>query len=168
MARSIFQTSVSQDPAKAYEGQVENPESAEIITKVAEAALDSGLGCKQGADDKGCLGVSGATDVTGRGFLGITIYDPSKCPTWPSGVTKPYPIGQLVSILRRGRIWVFVEEAVTPASAPFCRITANGGNTVLGRFRASADGGNAEAMSASRFVTSAGAGGLALLEVNLP
>lgn len=168
MTRSIYQTQVTQGIAKAYEGQVENWAQADIITRAAEAALDAGLGCKQGADDKGCLGVSGAGDVTGKPFLGITIYDPSKYVNWPSGVTKMYPIGQLVSIMRKGRIWVFVEEAVTPASTPYCRIIANGGNNVLGRFRASVDGGNAEAVPASRFWTSAGAGGFALLELNLP
>lgn len=46
--------------------------------------------------------------------------------------------GRTYSILERGRVWVEVEEAVTPASTPFVRLAGTGD---IGGFRASEDGG---------------------------
>ena len=103
--------------------------------------------------------------MTGLPFLGVTIYDPSKDVAWPPGTTVPYPIGQAVSIMRKGRVWVWTEEAVTPASTPYCRYAAGAGGTVIGRFRASADTATAAAVPGARFMTTAGAGSLVLLEI---
>ncbi len=76
------------------------------------------------------------------------------------------------NILRKGTIWLRPEDAVTPASGVFVRITANAGvGTALGAFRGADDGGNTEDLSAvAHWVTSSegGAdGGLAKLEINL-
>ncbi|OHD25173.1 MAG: hypothetical protein A2Y38_06665 [Spirochaetes bacterium GWB1_59_5] len=73
-----------------------------------------------------------------------------------------------VGVLRRGQIWVQVEEAVTPDDAVFVRHTANGPLTKLGIFRTDADGGNAIALTTAKFLTSAATDGLAVLDVNLP
>lgn len=79
---------------------------------------------------------------------------------------------EAANVLRKGTIWVRPEDAVTPASGVFVRITANAGTgTALGAFRGADDGGNSEDIGGfCRWVTSSvgGAkGALAKLEINL-
>lgn len=162
-----IQTSVSADPDVAYEGLVEAPNQADLISRFAEIAINNGLGVCQGTDEKGAKLPGTGTDVTGKGFLGVAVYDPSKMVNWPSGTTAPYPIGQLMTVVRKGRVWVKVEEAVAVTDTPYCRVTA-GGNGV-GSFRKSDPGGSAAvAVPNARWVKGGSTNGLALLEINLP
>ncbi len=83
--------------------------------------------------------------------------------------TEGIPVNKPANILRKGRVLVIVEEAVTPASSVFFRHNAPGAlPEALGRFRTDADAGDATQVTAARFVTSASAGELAILELNLP
>jgi hypothetical protein len=81
-----------------------------------------------------------------------------------------WPARNAVHIMRRGMVYVYVDQAVTPASEPHFRCVTSGSNTVLGAFRADSDSGNALPVprGAARFLNSASAGGLAILEMNLP
>lgn len=74
--------------------------------------------------------------------------------------------GKMFNVLHEGRIYVEVEEAVTPASPVFVRIAAGAGGSQLGAFRASADTATALQASGARFLTSAGAGEFAVLEID--
>ena len=67
------------------------------------------------------------------------------------------------NVLRRGTIYVEVEDAVVKGGAPFVRVVAAGAE-VLGAFRSDADAGDARQLSNARFATSADAGGFAVLE----
>jgi hypothetical protein len=165
---SSIQTSMQNYLSAAYEGQRAPSPGDLVVTKMAQSAIDAGQGVKQGTADEQCDLPSASGDVTGLPNLGIAIYDESLPNAWPPGTSNCYPAGQAVSILRRGRIWVYVEEAVTPASTPYMRYASGAGGSKVGRFRASADTATAAAFPGSRFVTSAGAGALALLEINLP
>ncbi len=69
------------------------------------------------------------------------------------------------NVLHVGRVWVVVEDAVTPASGVFCRRAVDGGFSRLGGFAGSA-GTGLGAVTGARFVTSAGAGELAILELD--
>jgi len=78
-----------------------------------------------------------------------------------------YDSGSMISVGRRGRWLVEVEDAVTPATTPFVRITATG-TEKFGALRSDADGGDAiDASSILRFLDSASAGGLATVEVRI-
>lgn len=72
---------------------------------------------------------------------------------------------RMFNVLHDGRIYVQVEEAVTPASTVFVRVSAGG--LGLGSFRAS-DPGASAALSGTgmRYITSAGINGIAVLEVD--
>lgn len=84
-----------------------------------------------------------------------------------AGVVE-YADTEAVNVVIKGRMWVKVEEAVTPASNVYVRHTASGAN-VPGGFRASADTDKAfQVTSGARYLTSASAGGLAVLELNMP
>lgn len=77
-----------------------------------------------------------------------------------------------VNVLRRGVIWVRVEENVAAEDAAYFRVTANGGNTQLGGWRKSVDNnGSADTAVLAPgcvFRSAATAGNLAKLEINLP
>lgn len=84
--------------------------------------------------------------------------------------TTSYAAGDLVPVLRRGRIWVAPEDAVTPvggADRVFVRVIA--GTGTLGKLRGNPDGTYAAPESIPvpnwRFRTIAGAGAPAILEV---
>lgn len=72
-----------------------------------------------------------------------------------------------MNVLRKGRIYVTVEDAVVKGGLPFVRFVA-GASEQLGSFRSDADGSDAVALPDARYVTSASAGGLAIVEINLP
>lgn len=78
-----------------------------------------------------------------------------------------YPLGSTMSVLRKGRVWVRVEDAVVVGGQPYVRCIAGAGER-LGAFRSDADGSDAGALPGSRYKTSAGAGELAIVEINLP
>ncbi len=79
-----------------------------------------------------------------------------------------YPQYSMVNAVRKGRIWVTVEEAVTSDDSVYLRFKANGTGKDPGQFRKSSDSSKAILVSGARFVTSAGAGELAVVEINLP
>ena len=72
-----------------------------------------------------------------------------------------------MNVLRKGRAYVQVEDAVVKGGLPFVRFVA-GASEQLGAFRSDADTSDAVALPDARFVTSAGAGELAIVEINLP
>ncbi|MCK5318356.1 MAG: hypothetical protein KAJ55_10590 [Anaerolineales bacterium] len=72
-----------------------------------------------------------------------------------------------MSVMRKGRAYVEVEDAVVKGGLPFVRFVAGAGEQ-LGAFRSDADTADAVALPDARFVTSAGAGELAIVEINLP
>lgn len=77
----------------------------------------------------------------------------------------------VVSVLRRGRVWVLVEQDVVVGDDVFVRHTARLTNTQLGGFRTDADTASsvdyAAVLANARFVSAASAGGLAQLEIDL-
>ncbi len=82
------------------------------------------------------------------------------------GATGLLP-GAVLSLLRKGRIWVTVEDGCTVGDRLYVRYSANGGNTQLGACRATDDSGHAiDLTKIGQYVTSASAGGLAMLEVD--
>jgi hypothetical protein len=169
------QTSIQQDPNIAYEGMVSeyNPFGLDILTKIVQTAagISAGRFCAQGTADNQCIIPGAGTDITGAGALGFSVYDPSKPTNWPpSTTTVAYPQGQACAIMRKGRIWLVTEQAVTPADPVFVRYAANS-FSVLGRVRKDNDGGSAAAAlgtANARFCTTqATIGGLVLVEINL-
>lgn len=168
------QTTVTSNPQTAYEGMIDGDQffSSVVITKIANpsAGISAGRGLTyvSGSDTKTDLPAA-STDITDvTKFQGVSVYAPSITGAWPlPSTTGIYQQGQLVNILRRGRIWVYAEEAVAITDTVYCRYSSNGGNTILGRFGNTSDSSHAAAVPTARFVTSTTAAGLVLLEINL-
>lgn len=166
------QTSVSSNPSAAYEGQIDGDAvyQSMIITKIANPSggLSAGRGLVyvSGSDTK-CDLPAASTDITGQGkFQGVAIFNPSIVGSWPTPTTTGiYQQGQLVSILRRGRIWVYVDGAVAITDGVYCRY-ASGTGTVNGRFFNGTDTSSCAQVSNARFLTHTSGAGLVLIEIN--
>lgn len=106
-------------------------------------------------------------------FYGVSVYIQNKMNLYgPQGSAgaAPYIKGDAVAVLTRGRIYVTVENNVTSDSPVYWRQIATLSNPNLGSFRSDSDGGNAILLSNNivRWITSASAGNLAVLEINQP
>jgi len=99
-------------------------------------------------------------------FAGVSVQTNKATPR-ATGIAL-YEADEEFSMLRKGRIWVYAEEAVDPTKAVFLRHTIN--STLLpGDFRTDIDTANAEDISAfARWVSTTTAAGLAMLEINAP
>lgn len=74
---------------------------------------------------------------------------------------------QTVDVLTKGRIWVKVEEAVTPEDDVYWRGVVNG-LLIPGNWGTSSDAGKCTLLAGARFLTSGAAGDLVILEINVP
>jgi len=73
-----------------------------------------------------------------------------------------------LSVIRRGRVYMVTEQAVTPADKVFYRFAAGAGGAAIGRVRKDADTATAEEFAGAAFMGSAGAGEIVAVEVNIP
>jgi len=106
-------------------------------------------------------------------FYGVSIYIQNKMNLYgPQGSAgaAPYIPGDAVSTLTRGRIYVTVNGTVTSDSPVYWQMVPSMANPVRGSFGATADSGNAILLPSNqvRWITSATAGNLAVLEINQP
>lgn len=162
------QTSVSFTPAVAIPGDVKGDFAG--MTRTADVAMQGGLFVTMGAADGGCKLPTVATDITSAlKALGITRSNVARDPNFPSGGTAgyTYQIGDSVEVVSRGQVWVLVEEAVSPADDVYVRFDTGTGSQ-KGAFRTSADSTTAALLAGARFLTTASANGLALVDLNLP
>lgn len=82
----------------------------------------------------------------------------------PIAGTDGYNRGAMVNVLAKGRIWVEVEEAVSPGDAVYVRYVA-GASEKQGIFRKSVDSTDCVKLDNARWVVGASAAGLAVLEL---
>lgn len=106
-------------------------------------------------------------------FYGVSVFIQNKMNLYSvqgSAGAAPYVPGDAIPALTRGRIYVQVENNVTSDSPVYWRIAPTLANPLVGRFRSDDDSGTAILLSNNivRWITSASAGNLAVLEINQP
>jgi hypothetical protein len=165
----MSQTAYSTYQTAAFAGMLADNGDADILSYIneeASAVLPFGIAVMKGTADFGALLPASAGAV----MVGIAAHthqvDPGQAGSTPAGAGIPPKY--LINTLKRGRMYVQVEEAVTPASPVFVRYASGSGGTQKGAFRASADTATAVAWTAARYLTSAAIAGYAVVEVNLP
>jgi len=135
-----------------------------LVSTEASAVIPFGCAvCKGSTDEGGILPV----DANSK-FEGVLIKDDSYAPGSIDLDANGLKPKASLSIRKRGPIWVKVEEAVVKNDPAFFRHTASGGNTQKGAWRKSADTATAVEAQGCYFMTSASAGGLAVLWVDIP
>lgn len=136
----MSQTAYAVDPDLGFRGLLGDPNADSYIIPMANgAAAAQGFGILVKRDAVNPTDQFDIFSATGQDPLGVLVHT--------QAVEDPTLAGDLAvalletaSVLRRGRIWVRVEEAVAPGDSVYFRHTASGGNTELGAFRNDANG----------------------------
>jgi hypothetical protein len=152
--------------AAAREGMLIPSIPHTILSRVAEANLPAGrvVTRTDATTTRGCVLPDATGEITDGDCLGITIFDSNKPYV---SATHEYEQYDAVPVLRSGQIWMMAEDACTEGNAVFVRFVA-GGSEELGRVRSDADTADAVALPNAIFRSSAGAGELIKVELNLP
>jgi hypothetical protein len=158
-----IQSTFVYDRAVGYPGCVVDAVDTVRESRAAGAAVNFGtLVCKRAADDADeCGNPAASADVTAR-VLGVALRDETR------KHTTGYETGDQVTYLRKGRVYVTVESDVVAGAAAYVRFTVEAPDLQLGAFRADVDTDKAVALPGAVFRTTTSAGGLAILELNLP
>jgi hypothetical protein len=149
------------DMAAAVKGGMADAARAnDYITGQSAAAISFGFGLA--ILSTGLVAVPSSTGFT---FVGIARQKHKSTPN--STAVAQYDIGEAISIVRKGRIWVESEQAVNPTLSVFLRHTVNSA-LVPGNFRVDADTAKADQITNAKWVSVTTGAGLAILEVNQP
>lgn len=163
----MSQTSITQNTPKAAPGLIADIGFNDFLSRLAHEAIAFGKFVRLDGEAK-CRLPGEAAHVTGGLRGGFAVRDLAREQTL-AGVTE-YKEFDAVSIMRKGRVWVTVEDAVAVGGAVFIRVTTVGGDTV-GNVRSDADTDmmvdRATQLAGAKFLTDAGAGELAQVEFDL-
>lgn len=163
------QTTVTSVPSQARPGQLVDGRAHDAMTGYVDLAggIAPGLLVTRTAtaDDTGELPDGAATLDTN--VLGVSLHSHKGLVDPASADNEVYEDGCPLPLLRHGVVWVTAENAVTPDDPVYARVASGAGGTQIGAFRTGADTASAVAWTAARFVTSADAGALVQLEVNI-
>ena len=151
-----------QENIPAVKGGLADSAFHDIVGRNAAVAINFGLGLIKTVTE----GLTALPSATGFKFEGVAVQSLKDVPR-ATGIAL-YEIDEEFPVLKKGRIWVYSEQAVNPTLAVFLRHTTTT-TEVPGDFRVDLDTDKADDIStvASWVSTTTGAG-LALLEINVP
>jgi len=165
------QTTYQQYFEQAKAGLIADIRTAVLESFAAENELNFGMATVAGTDPaKQVKKPSAASQV----FRGITVaawtmeQKLTGAPASTADSIGKFVQYDMVPVLRRGLIWVKVVQDVVIDDAAYFVHTEAVNPEYIGYFRKDVDGGNADAVPTGVFRSSALAGALALLEVNIP
>lgn len=158
-----MQTQVDTYMEKGLAGQLADIGPTDIVTRINahSAAVPFAVFVTKGANEGEARLPSASAEVTGLAGLGVVL----RSHTQPQN--EGYAVGDPMAVIKKGRVWVPVENAVAAESAAFVRFAVNT-TEQTGAFRSDADTDKAVALPGAKFVSDAAAGALALLDLNLP
>jgi len=172
-----MQTSYSHAPAASIEGALADSSVKHVDSAILEGAASAGLFVVQGTGDQQARVPASAAQAAQGLQLGFVIYSPTReqirngyngFQGVVSGGAVPFADKETVSVLRRGRIFVKMEDAHTAGDPLFVRVAAGAGGTVLGASRTDADTATAVEVKGAVVRSTGAAGALAIVEINLP
>ncbi len=136
----MVQTSYSINIPIAFQGLIADDGFHDITSYLNSdvVGLSFGIGVVQGATDNTCL----LPTATTQSLLGVTVSNFAYnqfSPTTLTG-TQGIPLLAAAGVMTKGRVYVLPTQDVTPASAVFCQMVANGSTKVAGSFRTDYDG----------------------------
>jgi len=126
-------SSVLTDMAAAFPGMVEEGTIETRVNGEASAEMRFGIAVGQGTLDNEAILLAAVADKQ----VGITAFRQGYVDQLELGTNGLKP-NVTVGVVRKGVVWVIVEEDVTPASAVLIRCIA-AGNEIAGAFRDTAD-----------------------------
>jgi hypothetical protein len=163
------QSSYSQNMSRAVPGMLaDGPHQGfDPVSRIAAAGLAPGILVIEGATSMTAESPDASGDIAATAVAGVVLWNPGKQPSLAAGEVL-YDAGEEVPVLRRGRVWMYTETALSKNAVPFVRYTASGGNTLLGALRNDADTAKAAAATGMLRVIEACTGaGPVLVEVTI-
>jgi hypothetical protein len=160
MSQTDYSNQSESSATKSVKGGLADIGVTNKVTRASASAIDFGVGLA--IANTGLVALPAAASFV---FDGVSIMK-HKAQSNADNLAK-YDAREAISVLRKGRIWVYSEQAVNPTLAVYLRHTANGGNTP-GNFRVDADTAKADQITTAKWVSVTTGAGLAILEVNLP
>lgn len=134
-----------------------------VTNQEASAEIAFGLAFKRGTADDTAKVLTAITEAVD----GISVFEQDFSKPDQLGDTGVKP-NVTFRCIRFGRIIVVAEDNVDPTKGVFVRALANGGNTIIGGFRGTADGVTTIDISAfGKWRSTATAGNPVVLEINL-
>lgn len=154
------------DPAAGLAGGLADSGFTDKVTgKNTAAAVEFGRYVCRGDADGRIKAPALATDVTDEKVLGGIVLRDGLVVNFGIAGNAAYAQNNAVPVLKRGRVWVICDGAVTAGtSGVFVRYAGTG---VKGGIGGTSTGGETAALPRARWLTSAADGGLAQLEINL-
>ena len=166
----MSQTSYTVDPAVGFRGLLADPGADKFAISLANgAAAAQGFGVAVRRDAANPGEQFDVFSATGQAVAGVLVHTQSLQNPSLAGVGGVALLEE-ATVLRKGRVWVPIEEDIAVGDPVFFRHTAGGGGTEIGAFRNDADTASADALPEATWLqggTAAG-DGIALLELNLP
>lgn len=152
----MSQTNYNVNFEKAFEGMLADAGKHDALSRVIEGSdVKIGKAVTFGTDDNQIKKLSAITEKV----AGVVIHKMTE-----EGILEEK---DSVSILRKGRLYVKVEEAVAPGDPVFVRAVVAGAEE-NGAFRKSADSTDCVDLTGkAQYLSSAALGELALVEINL-
>lgn len=163
-----MQLTYSQDMPKGYPGMIADSAVVQDVESKINAAGEVKFGCvvSKGASTELIKHPAAATDITDEKLVrGIVVATKEVENRLASTGIPGYPAKSVVPVMRKGRIWVTSEDAVTEGTSPVHVRYAGTGQA--GAFRASSVTNETAVLPKSKWKTSCGAGELAILEIDL-
>ena len=160
-------TTYVREAARAFAGMLGDSFEPDILSLGNEeaVAVAFGLAVRQGTDgEKEFL----LPSATGQEFAGVLVHTHSQDKPGELATTLGVDAGEVANVLRKGRIFVVVEEAIALTDSVFFRHTSGGGGSQLGAFRTDADTATADQLTQAKWLSVTSAAGIALLDVNYP
>jgi hypothetical protein len=161
------QTSVDDTQGPALSGQLHGFVRGALRSYTSEEDPDTGAELAFGT--LVCLG----TDEDGGMVKATAAALPAGVVVHSHKYAKPQELGDVglksgvtAHVLRKGTVWVVVEEAVDPGDAVRVRLVATSPE-VYGAFRTQADGTDCAVLAEACWLTSTSGAGVALLEIDL-
>ena len=162
-----MQLDYSQSPAAGYPGMQADTGYKHVVScKNPNIAIPFGLFvARDNADGRVKLPTTSDEVINGKGIALADFASESI----NNGQAAGYPLKSAVSVMRQGRVWVEVEENVVEGDPVFARYAdGSGGKVQKGALRKSADTSTAAQVPGAKFITTASAGGIAQVELNMP
>jgi hypothetical protein len=164
------QLTVESFPEKAFPGLIVDAHPHDTMSGYVDETdgIAPGLLVVRSSSGDFSAELPAAASALTTNVLGVAVHSHKGLAAAPgSSDNEVYEHEDVIPFLRHGRIWVQVENAVTPADPVHVRVATGAGGTVIGAFRTGADTATAVAWTAAKYLSSAGADGFAILEVNM-
>jgi hypothetical protein len=163
----MAQTAYAVDPALGFRGLLADPNFNKFAIPMANgAAAAVGFGIMVRRDATNPVDQFDIFSVTGQEPLGILVHTHAQENPNLAGALGVDQL-ETASVLRSGRIWVVVEEAIAVTDDVFFRHTAGTG-TEIGAFRNDVDTASCDQITNAQWLQGSTGAGVALLEINIP